>query len=268
MNIIQRIYKKLRQRSRLSDYEDILKYAVNNGYSLCSLHDWYQSDKQEKQFVLRHDVDIDCQGARRMFEIEKSMGVTSTYYFRNATQDLKLISEMQEASFETGLHYETIADYCKLKKIYSSKNLKDEDYANCKKLLTKDIEDWKSKYGDLFSICAHGDKRNRLLKVPNRILFDKDMREKTSVLFDACDVDLMDLVDQYISDSSIINNHKWKQGISPFDAIDSGSDTIMLLTHPTHWNYNFFKNIKALYKGFLEDNLNYVYAKRRLKEFL
>lgn len=268
MNIILRIYKKLKQRSRLSHYEDILKYAIDNGYSLSSLNEWYRSEKKDKQFVLRHDVDIDCQGARRMFEIEKKLGVTSTYYFRNSTQDIKLISEMQEAGFETGLHYETIADYSKINKIYSSDNLKDEDYSNCKRLLRNDIEDWKMKYGNLFSICAHGDKRNRLLKVPNRILFDKEMREETSVLFDACDRDIMDRVDQYISDTSIVNNHKWKQGISPFNAIDSGSNTIMLLTHPTHWNYNLSKNIKALYRGFLEDNLNYVYVKRRLKEFL
>lgn len=268
MNVVIRIYKKLLQSSRLIEYEQILKYAIGNGYTLCSLYEWYESSKNKKQLVLRHDVDIDVQGARRMFEIEKSLGVKATYYFRRSTKDNKLIQEMQDAGFETGLHYETIADYCKVKNILSADSLKEIDYSKCKDILIDEINQWESDHGILHSICAHGDKRNRLIKVPNRILFDTGMREETKVLFDACDVDLMDKVDEYISDTSIVNHHKWKQGKSPMTAIDERANTIMLLTHPIHWNYNLIKNVRSLYRGFREDNLDHVYEEERLKAYL
>lgn len=263
MNIAFRIIKKICQKTRLKEYENILLTAKANGYELCSIRNWLESDKKGKYFILRHDVDLDKVGARKMFEIEKRLGAKSTYYFRNSTKDFMLIKEMQSCAFEAGLHYESLADYAKINGIIDGSLLTEDDYTNCKYYLRQELIDWIDSFGDLHTICAHGDKRNRLLKVPNRILFDKELREEMCVYFDACDKDILDKVDIYISDTSVIHNHKWKQGISPKEAISRGDRTIMLLTHPTHWNYSFFKNIKVLYKGFIEDNLNYVYKKDR-----
>jgi len=268
MGVLQRIYKKLTQKSRLDIYEEILQLALDKGYRVCSLYDWYKSDKQGKIFILRHDVDIDVQGAERMFEIEKRLGVNATYYFRNTTKDYALIKKMKSHNFEVGLHYETIADYCKIWNIKSVDDASSIDYRVCASILEEEIENWKHEYGDLKSICAHGDKRNRMLRVPNRIIFDEELRRKTFVFIDACDKDLMEQFDTYISDTSVVNNHKWKYGVSPQEVICRGDKTIMLLTHPTHWNYNFFKAIKALYRGFNEDMLNHVYRKERLKKYL
>jgi hypothetical protein len=263
MNIISRIIIKLSQQSRLHEYENILLTAKEHAYQVCSIYEWLESDKKGKYLILRHDVDMDLQGARNMFEIEKRLGLHSTYYFRNSTKNYSLIKEMQKAAFETGYHYETIADYAKIKGILHASNLHDYDYAKCKSVLKHDIYEWKNMYGNLHTICAHGDKRNRLLKVPNRVLFDKKLRDECSVYYDACDIDILQQVDTYISDSSAINNHKWKKGISPQQAIAAGDRTIMLLTHPTHWNYNLLKNIRVLYRGFLEDFINYVCYKDR-----
>ena len=268
MRVLQRIYKKLAQKSRLDIYKGILQLALDKGYRVCSIYDWYRSDKHEKVLVLRHDVDIDVEGARKMFEVERHLGVSSTYYFRNTTKNHSLIKKMQSNGFEVGLHYETIADYCKIKGIKSVDDAGNINYRRCALILEEEIENWKNEYGDLKSICAHGDKRNRILHIPNRILFDDVIRSKTSVFVDACDKDLMEQVDVYISDTSVVNNHRWKYGVSPIEAINRDDKTIMLLTHPTHWNYNFLKGIKALYKGFKEDSLNYVYKKERLNKYL
>ena len=263
MNIALRLYKKLKQGSRLNIYENIIKLAIDNGYKVLTIYDWHITNKTDKVLILRHDVDIDVEGARKMFEIEKRLGVNSSYYFRNSTKEASLIKDMQNNGFETGLHYETLADYCKIKGIQKSSDLKEVDYSVCKKILQEEIKSWKLQYGDLYSICAHGDKRNRQLHIANRVLFDEAVRKNTSVHFDACDKDLTGLVDVYISDTSVINNHKWKEGVSPEEAINRGEKTIMLLTHPTHWNYNIIKNIKSLYRAFKENTLNHVYNKRR-----
>ncbi len=73
------------QKPRWKEYEAILKYALDKVYQVTSLIDWYTrfSEKSNERFlILRHDVDTDLRGTRRMFEIEKRLGVKSTFYFR------------------------------------------------------------------------------------------------------------------------------------------------------------------------------------------
>lgn len=100
---------------RLRVYRDYLRYAGENGYQVISLEKFYclPDRRGGKHYVLRHDVDVPGKSTRKMFDAERECGVTSTYYFRFSTIDLKLIRDMRDAGFDVGLHFETIADYIK-----------------------------------------------------------------------------------------------------------------------------------------------------------
>ena len=58
--------------------------------------------------LLRHDIDTDPVGGRLMHEIEHSLGVVGTYYFRLKTLDLSLsCGSCSVEGMRLGYHFET-----------------------------------------------------------------------------------------------------------------------------------------------------------------
>ena len=72
MILIKRVLKKIIQKSRLEEYKNILIYAIDKGYLLTSLSDWYENNfyTNKKVFLLRHDVDADPVGSFKIYQIE------------------------------------------------------------------------------------------------------------------------------------------------------------------------------------------------------
>ena len=60
--------------------------------------------------MFRVDVDSDARGARRMFEIERALGIQATYYFRLSTIDRALIAEMIGARHGSRLSFRRAFD--------------------------------------------------------------------------------------------------------------------------------------------------------------
>lgn len=248
------VLKKIIQRSRLGIYESILNLALKQGYLITSLKDWYEHDfyPEKKVFITRHDVDYDAEGAYKMYQIEKKLGVRSTFYYRWSTMDFDTMKVMHEDDFEVSLHYETLATYARGKKIKSKDELTQKDFANCIQILKKEKELFEEKYWKIYTLCSHGDQRNRLIGVPNFRLLDNENRKDWGIYFEAYDEEIKSKFKAYISDSSIKNNHNWKYGISVEEAIKTNISPICLLTHPQHWNYHFQRNIKKVYTDTLE----------------
>lgn len=166
--------------NRLKWYELYLKLALDFGYKVCSMVEFYR-EKPIRALILRHDVDSITPVTRKMFELEKSIGVTNTYYFRFSTYDRKLINDMHEAGFEVGLHYEPIADYSKEKNIQSASEIDFEE--TCIRLrkeirLFDEMTGWPSK-----SCASHGEAENIRLKVSNNILFEIKPPDYFGVLY-------------------------------------------------------------------------------------
>lgn len=252
---LKRIYRKLIQSSRLEEYERILKTAIDNGYRVMCLKEWIQSGyPQEKILLLRHDVDIDAKGARRMSEIERHLHVRATYYFRHITMRPRLMKCLLADGFEVGLHYETLATCIRKSGLTSKEQLSGEILETCKKELSKEISDFRKNIGELHSLCSHGSKWNRKLEVPNHILLDEKFKKDNAILFEAYDSELRERISTYISDSSLYNKHVWRYGKSPIQAIEERDRVILLLTHPEHWNYDFRSNVKKLWVEFKDRN--------------
>lgn len=246
--IVQRILKKLTQSSRLDEYKNLLELALQKGYKITSLSDWYENDfyKGEKVLLLRHDVDLLSSTAYKMFMIEKSLNVKSTFYFRWLTINSKIMNTMLKEGFEVSLHYETLATYCKQHKIFSSQEVTHDVLRQCLILLKNEIQTFQERFGKVKTLCSHGDRRNRVIGIPNHRLLESIDRKELGIYFEAYDQEIISKINVYISDSSINNNHNWKYGKTPEAAMGNGTECICILTHPHHWHYNLSTNIIRL----------------------
>jgi len=250
--VIKRIQKKLIQKSRLEYYENLIKYALDSGYILTSLSDWFENSfyPNEKVFLLRHDVDSDYKGALKMYQIEKKIGVKSSFYFRWKTANKKIMKEIYDNGFEVSLHYETLATYSINNNILKPEKITEKVLKECFDILKDEIEKFEKTYWKTKTICSHGHKRNRRLGIPNWKILENVDRTTLDIYFETYDQNIRNKFNQYISDSSIINNHNWKYGMTPEEAINNRLNVICLLTHPNHWNYSFRKNIIRLFRDF------------------
>ncbi len=253
--MILRVLRKLLQPSRLDEYREIIELALQSGYRITSLADWYNHNfyEGEKVLVLRHDVDLLPFTAWKMFLLEKELGVKSTFYFRWLTEDAAIINKIKAEGFEVSLHFETLATYCKQNRIFRKEDVTDAVMGNCLNILKEEITRFESRYGKIQTLCSHGDKRNRVLGLQNHKIMEHVSRKGLGIAFETYDPDIKSRFENYISDSSINEKHQWKYGTTPKEAIAKGSQSICLLTHPHHWYYNPLLNVKRLIVEYLDN---------------
>ena len=250
MNKLQKAFVMLLRKPRWKEYESILSYAVSKGYNVTSLIDWYENLKgnpQAKVLIMRHDVDNDPHGAAKMHEIEKKLGVHSTFYFRWSTIEAALIEDIKTYGSEVGLHYETLADYAIEHNIYRGEEITPAIIEECRHTLKEEIKKFKEMFGEIKSISAHGAGRNEMLSTPNNVLVEGENLDEYGVVISAYNKEIHDLFDIYISDGSVFDGY-WRYGVSPVEAIDEGRRVICCLTHPCNWNYNLARNFRDLFR--------------------
>lgn len=232
------VFKTILLNNRLSVYKRYLQIAKDTGYKICSLQEfWADRSSNQKHFILRHDVDDLIPTTRKMFEIEKSQGVHSTYYFRWSTIDAKLIKDMLEAGFEVGLHYETVATYIREHNILKKEDLEISELQN---ILKEEIQKFKSEYNpNMVSCCSHGAQENRDLNVSSNILLENADYSEFGLQFEAYDKDMYEKCDIYhIMDCNVRNNFGFSYNSNPMDGILKEKQNIVFLAHPVHWEFN------------------------------
>lgn len=95
----------------LEKYVDLIKELKNAGYSFYTFTDYIQRMQSLAKFiVLRHDVDLLPFNSLRMAEVEKKIGVVSTYYFRAVPESWEesVIKKIASMGHEVGYHYESL----------------------------------------------------------------------------------------------------------------------------------------------------------------
>jgi hypothetical protein len=142
----------------LQKYEELCHGLIENGYktmTLCSYLSERPSD--ERVCILRHDVDRKLRNALMMAELEDSIGIRSTYYFRYPyTFNPDIIHNIASLGHEIGYHYETLAKA-------------DGDYEKAIQLFGQELEEFR-KIADVKTICMHG---SPLSKYDNRDLWKR-----------------------------------------------------------------------------------------------
>lgn len=223
--------------NRLRTYQNYLILAQNKGYLCCSFIDFFhQKDSSKIFFILRHDVDDVSPATRKMFEAEKAIGVTSTYYFRDSTVDIALIREMLASGFEVGYHYETLATLYAQKHITSKADI---DIEAARQQFCCDRERFEQRIGQkIFSCASHGAPENAILDVSNNIIFENIAPCVLGVEIEAYDESLYtNYIDYHIMDGPITHNFGFSYHCTnPLVGIAQHKKAIVFLAHPCHWH--------------------------------
>lgn len=91
----------------LQTYNLLLRSIINSDYATQTIEDFVQNPK-EKVIVLRHDVDERPANALKLAELEYSLGIKATYYFRivKISNVPEIIKKIAKLGHEIGYHYE------------------------------------------------------------------------------------------------------------------------------------------------------------------
>lgn len=122
----------------------------------------YCTTPTKKAVLLRHDVDKRPLGSLRFAQIQNSLGIRGTYYFRIVPESFhpKTIEVIAGLGHEIGYHYEDVALTAAAMKA-KKENVKDPE-GFLDKLLEESIESFAvnlaflRKYADIKTICMHG----------------------------------------------------------------------------------------------------------------
>lgn len=96
----------------MDKYQDLCQALLSNGYTPVTISNFLdnESPQPEKIVLLRHDVDRKIQNALKMAELEHTLGIQSTYYFRYPyTFKPDVIAAIHAMGHEIGYHYETLS---------------------------------------------------------------------------------------------------------------------------------------------------------------
>lgn len=236
---LARLFQDYLARSRIGLYESLLRDALDNGYKILSLREFlsdHESDNTKRNYpvlVLRHDIDSDIATAKRMAEIEASLKIKSSYYFRLVTADRRAMNYIGSFGHEIGYHYEEISTLIKQKGITTHQEL-DEKISFAETDFHANYKWMQDKFAGLSKIvAAHGDFMNRKFGVSNDFLLtNNSLRRRIGIVAEAYDMDVMNMFDVYISDGPPPQRFKPHSPIVSF----AKRDDVYLLVHPRSWH--------------------------------
>lgn len=253
-SLIFRLYEDFLMPSRFNEYRLVLEGLRKAGYQFVPIRDYWSGLKigeynsTNKIVLLRHDIDTDSQTARKMWEIERSLGIKSSYYFRLKTIDIELMRQIENDGGESGYHYEEIASFAKKYALRTPADVQNH-FSEIRKLFIANLSEFRSVSGlPVRTVASHGDFVNRKLGMPNWLLLsDYDLRSESGIELEVYDKEFVNKLDIKITDGVYPSN--WKP-VNPLSTVtvETCPRVICLLVHPRHWRSNFKVN--------LMDNLN------------
>ncbi len=261
MNRLNLLIKYL-QNNRILEYDNIIKEALKHNYQIISLRDYIEKkhDEERKVFILRHDIDHFSDGTKMMFQVEKKYSVTSSFYFRNTTYEPKLMKEIEFCGSESSLHFEPIADFVKANPQIKTKDdlFKTDFQERCLGVLKANLDRFRLLCDiPCVTIASHGERENSLVQTSNNYLTeDIATYEYLGIKLEAYNKEMIDNVTCYISDVPIEINGGYNYGVTPIEAIKNSEKFIMFLTHPNHWHYSKWKQVKKLVKVLIQKPIN------------
>ena len=186
-------------------YRDFLITAIEQGYHLTSYEEYLSlTDKvyDLKTIILRHDVDRLPQNSLATAQLQASLGVKGSYYFRIVPQSFqpKYIEQIRDLGHEIGYHYEDLA-LCR------------GDTQLAIRSFEKNLEKVRQFY-PVVTMCMHG---SPMSKWDNRDLWKEyDYRDYGIVAEPYFDLDFYQML--YLTDTG----RQWNRpGVSVRDKVDT-----------------------------------------------
>ncbi|WP_248533279.1 polysaccharide deacetylase family protein [Methanoculleus sp. 7T] len=133
----------------LEKYGDLIRAILDAGYTTLTVRGCLTGNCRNMQrAVLRHDVDRRPVNALKMAELEASLGVAATYYFRYpATFVPEIIRQVHSLGHEVGYHYEVLAKA-------------GGDYKKAIDLFARELAEFRT-LCDVRTVCMHGSPLSR-----------------------------------------------------------------------------------------------------------
>jgi hypothetical protein len=231
----RRRFSRSFSRARWPEYGRLLKAALSADYSVVSLESFLDqevsADEASPILILRHDVDQHPSSALTMSDIEVSLGVRSSWYFRWRTAHPAVIAELRRRGSEVGFHYETLTREALAAgsgRLSESPNR----LARGRDCLREEIEIFEGLFGPIRSIAAHGD--TRVPEVRNAELLRDQEWSDYGIAYDANDAMRRHQLAAWLTDRSMAEGG-WSDGLDPFSLIHDRQTPILCLTHPNNW---------------------------------
>ena len=243
----------------ISIYKKLLKSLIAKGYLFCSIEEYLKNgsgnpNKNRALVLLRHDVDRLPNNSLLTAEIEYSMGIKATYYFRAVPEsyNIRIIKKINSRGHEIGYHYEDVdlilrGQKSKIKSHKDENELIDLAYGSFNRNLEK-----LRNVADIRTICMHG---SPLSKFDNKIIWEKyDYRDLGILGEPYFDINWNEFA--YFTDTgrcwngnnvSVRDKVNTKYNFNFKYTTDIINNVIMLpaklmiTTHPQRWNNNIYK---------------------------
>lgn len=225
---------------RLPEYRQLLMTILERGYRFVPMADFARlvrgrNPLEGRLALLRIDVDSDPRGAARMFEVERELGIRSTYYFRLSTIDVALIGRMTQHGTEVGYHFEEASNLARRRGIRSAAEVE-----RCRDILREDFRENVTLFGKRagvtpLTVAAHGDFLNRKLGISNNFFIDDALLDELGIIAEAYQKWLVSRVVARIADRPPPQN--W-QPQPPEEVLKNTPAVLLLVMHPRQWVRN------------------------------
>lgn len=257
VELAYRLYADFLMPSRLREFDSLLGEVQQAGYAVWSVESYWRAARAgrlpsgRRHLVLRHDVDTDPGTARRMWEIEQRRGISSSYYFRLSTVDVKLMQAIHAEGGEASYHYEEIADAIKARGLTRREDV-ESSMAAIHQLFRENLTSLRARTGlPMRVVASHGDWANRRLDIANReLLADAELRREMEIELEVYDPAFRGGFPDLICDDS--PPRYWRGG-DPLRAVRDGRTPLHVLVHPRQWASSISHNLTDDWNRWLEE---------------
>ena len=220
----------------MEEYESCLRASLDAGFEVISLETWMEDPDSftAKTLLLRHDVDSDPHSAWLMSEVERNVGVNSTFYFRWCTFDVETIRFIRQNGSHVGFHHETLTHYALKNGLRTPESITPEAIVECRAQLSAEIRTFKEISGGCRSAAAHGDKRAVQIGCNNAALLRGEDCTEYGLDYCADSPHFRQRISCWVADGNMVDSF-WMGDKSLPDALVEGSPPILFNTHPHHW---------------------------------
>lgn len=217
-------------KSRWGEYRGLLEHGIRAGLQPVSVETWLRSDPGadlRPALILRHDVDQHPRSALAMAEIERSLGLSSTWYFRWRTANAAVISTLRDADFSIGFHYETLT-----RRELAGPGSSD-DLAAGRAELKREIKRFSELFGEVHSITPHGD--SRMPGISNASLMRDQDPSRFGIEFDANEAMRGRTLAYWLTDRALGGKDAWSNDLDPIRVLECRHGSVLFLSHPNNW---------------------------------
>jgi hypothetical protein len=235
--VATRVYRDYLEPDRLDELRRLLRCAVEQRYETMTLLAFAERvaagtlGARARVLLLRHDVDSHVPRARRMWEIERQLGIVGTFFFRRSTWDVPFMRELAAAGCEVGYHYEELATLIKEHGAPTAGAAR-ELIVPARDRLRAALAELRADSGLALDVLAsHGDFANRAVDVANvELLGDAAFRTQIGARLEGYDIEAH--VDVRCSDGA--GPERWSP-VDPELELARGAPVVELLIHPRGW---------------------------------